>query len=341
MDETNGVLRVISQRGAGRTGNGLGMPEIATFTIADTQTYNSLGLATLNLPRQEGLRTVRFDTNVAYAITYNQTDPLFTIDLKDPAWPTPRGQLSMPGFMFYLEPHGDRVIGLGVDRTDPRGNLNVSLFDVSNLDNPTMIMRTPFGQSDVGEDFQILNYELPEDQDRIQKAFKVFDDGLVAVPFSSTTPSSYYSSGSCTSPESGVVLVEWSNDTLTKRGTLHVTGNPRRAIELSSEMLTVSDSNVTSFSLAQASYGQQTADLVIGTCVDNSLPGSYGSVNNGAEGNYYGGNDYHPYDDHVYECAMGSIGASRAAKLPGGAGTLALGLLIGAAVVRRRRRVNA
>ena len=141
MDETNGVLRVISQRGAGRTGNGIAMPEVATFTIADTQTFDAARRDDAQLPRQEGLRTVRFDTDRAYAITYNQTDPLFTIDLAIPAKPVQRGQLSMPGFMFYLEPHGDRVIGLGVDRTDPNGSLNVSLFDVSNLDDPTMLKR--------------------------------------------------------------------------------------------------------------------------------------------------------------------------------------------------------
>ncbi len=110
MEERDGVLRVISQRGAGRTGNGQGMPEVDTFSIVNTKTYLPLGHTSIKLPRQEGLRTVRFDKDRAYAITYNQTDPLFTIDLKNPAAPTVRGELTMPGFMYYLEPYGDRVI---------------------------------------------------------------------------------------------------------------------------------------------------------------------------------------------------------------------------------------
>ena len=49
---------------------------------------------------------MRFDGPRAYAITYNQTDPMFVIDLSDPRAPRQRGALYMPGFMFYLEPYG-------------------------------------------------------------------------------------------------------------------------------------------------------------------------------------------------------------------------------------------
>ena len=103
MDETNGVLRVISQQGAGFTGNGTAMPEVETFTDRRARRRSTpLGKTTLTLPSQEGLRTVRFDGARAYAITFNQTDPLFAIDLTNPARPVQRGQLSMPGWMFYL-----------------------------------------------------------------------------------------------------------------------------------------------------------------------------------------------------------------------------------------------
>src|SRR5262249_23910904 len=126
LDERNGILRVISQKGAGRTGNGRLPPEVETFRIESTQSMVPLGNATMTLPRPEGLRTVRFAEMRAYAITYNQTDPMYVIDFADPAHPAQLGQLMMPGFMFYLEPHGDRVIGLGIDRNDPGGSLNVS-----------------------------------------------------------------------------------------------------------------------------------------------------------------------------------------------------------------------
>lgn len=131
----------------------------------------------------------------AYAITYNQTDPLFVLDLSDPAYPEQRGELHMPGFMFHLEPHGDRLLGLGVDRNDAQGSLNVSLFDVSDPDDPIMLKRVAFATPRIGEDYQILNSELSEDQDRIQKAFRVLPQGR--GPISSAMRSRFGVSAIC------------------------------------------------------------------------------------------------------------------------------------------------
>ena len=328
LDERNGVLRVISQRGAGRTGNGIAMPEITTFTIASTQSYLPLGQTTLNLPQQEGLRTVRFDKDRAYAITYNQTDPLFTIDLSNPAAPTVRGELHMPGFMFYLEPYGDRVIGLGIDRADPKGSLNVSLFDVANLDNPKMLKRVSFGTPQVSEDYEILNNELPEDQDRIQKSFRVFADGLVAVPFTAAAGTYYGTGDTCDSLQSGVQLVDWSSDTLTARALLPVRGNPRRAFENGSELVAVSDSNVRSFSLAGTP--QQTADLVIGSCTPRNVSQVY---YNDWQGEYGYGQDYsRPRFLGCSAAPSASGAASPLGMLTGGL----LALLLIARAARRR-----
>jgi hypothetical protein len=189
----------------------------------------------------------------------------------------------MPGFMYHLEPHGDRVIGLGIDRTDPGGSLNVSLFDVADADNPRMLARVPFATPNISEDYAILDSEVAEDQDRIQKAFRVFSDGVVVVPFS--TPQTYYAAAgsSCDNLGGGVQVVQWQSDTLTKRALLPLPGNPRRAFELDQQMVTVSDSNVRTFSLETAVAAHQTADVVIGTCVADSSTPYYGG------GNFVGG----------------------------------------------------
>ena len=275
LDERDGILRVISQQGAGRTGNGIGAPEVDTFRVASAQSFTPLGHMTMALPRQEGLRTVRFDGPRAYAITYNQTDPLFVIDLADPARPVQRGQLFMPGFMFHLEPHGDRVIGLGIDRTDPQGSLNVSLFDVSVADQPRMLKRVAFATPGITEDYAILNSEVSEDQDRIQKSFRVLPGGLVVAPF--TALRGYSTQGaSCDNAGGGVQLVEWSDDTLRKRALLPLPGNPRRALENGNELIAVSDSNVHTFSLSNLDVAHQTADLVIGECMTPTTDPPYG-----------------------------------------------------------------
>jgi hypothetical protein len=319
LDESNGILRVISQQGAGRTGNGIGSPQIDTFRIESTQSFVPLGHTTMQLPRQEGLRTVRFDGNRAYAITYNQTDPLFVIDLTDPARPLQRGELHMPGFMYHLEPRGDRIIGLGIDRTDPGGSLNVSLFDVEDADRPRMLARVPFATPQISEDYAILDGEIAEDQDRIQKAFRAFPDGVVVVPFSVPLP--YYSNGSaCANAGGGVQLVEWKSDTLTKRALLPLPGNPRRAFENGGELVTVSDSNVRAFSLENMSVVHQTADLEIGTCVPDESP-----YYTGGGGFIPQGNDY---EGQPMACAAAG----------GGGGGAPIALVLAALALRIARR---
>ncbi len=274
MDERDGVLRVISQPGVGFTANGTGMPSVEMFNIWNTRSLQLMGETKLTLPRQEGLKSVRFDKDRAYAITFEQRDPLIVIDLKSASAPKQRGQLSMPGYVFHLEPSGDRLLGLGVDATDPQGNLNVSLFDVADMDHPSMIKRVSFGSIRSGQtNAGIASYELPEDQDRIQKAFRVLDGGLVVVPFSGATTGyngagSNVATGAVCQNNGGVQLIDWQQDNLEKRSLLPMSGNPRRAIlrQNRAELIAVSDSNVTSFDITQRSSAIKQADVIIGSC---------------------------------------------------------------------------
>lgn len=287
MDESDGVLRVISQRGAGRTQNGEQYPDIDTFRIESTQSLVRVGHTTMKLPRQEGLKTVRFDGPRGYAITFNQTDPLFTIDLTDPAKPTQKGELQIPGWVFHLEPRGDRLLGLGLDRNDGQGNLNVSLFDVSDMTTPKMVQRVSFGPTDMYEDYMITAGVMAEDQDRIQKAFRIFQDGLIAVPFSGGR-------GECSTNRGGVQLLDWTKTTLAKRGLVSVSGNPRRAVRRDSdsmkELIAISDSNVTAYAIDSRDAPRRLADVTIGKCVDRKVqPNGFGG---GPVGDFNEGRDF-------------------------------------------------
>jgi hypothetical protein len=331
MDEKDGVLRVISQRGIGYVANGIGSPEVQTFHIWNTRSMQAMGKTSLNLPRQEGLKAVRFDGDRAYAITFNQSDPLFVIDLANEAAPKQRGELHMPGWVFHLEPRGNRVLGLGLDRASSQGNLNVSLFDVADMDHPRMLGRVAFGSTAYGTDQSIVDYELPEDQDRIQKAFRIFQDGLVVVPFSGGQVSANGSAG-CEGQGGGVQLIDWTQDSLTKQATLPVAGNPRRALLNQGELLAVSDSNVTSFDIARRDIALKMADLVIGQCEARAIPRNSLPVNGNWEGNGHFHGDYG--DGHL--CSMNGAGARVRGSLWGG---IALGLAaIGGALRRRRGR---
>jgi hypothetical protein len=83
-----------------------------------------------------------------YLVTYQQTDPLFTVDLSDPERPQLAGQLRVPGYSTYLHPMDDDhllAIGLGGDDWGAGGNLVVSMFDVSDFANPQRLWLYDFG----------------------------------------------------------------------------------------------------------------------------------------------------------------------------------------------------
>jgi len=64
---------------------------------------------------------VRFDGDIAYVVTYEQMDPLFSIDLSDPTNPTVMGALKIPGFSNYLHVYGEGLLfGLGMDADQRR-----------------------------------------------------------------------------------------------------------------------------------------------------------------------------------------------------------------------------
>jgi len=240
MDEHQGVLRVVSQFGNGWWGpNNDNNPRVQTFAVASAQSITPLGATQLKLPRPESLRSVRFDGTRAYAITAERTDPLFTIDLADPASPKQAGELEMPGWIFHMEPRGDRLVGFGYEDTTWSSRLAVSLFDVSDLTKPRMLKRVPFGQA---------SGRVAEDQDRIHKSVRVLDEqGLILVPFASYGA---WDGSACQKPQSGIQLIDWTRDDLVARGVAPQWGMPRRAFLANDRLLAISDRNVTSFDIA-------------------------------------------------------------------------------------------
>jgi len=94
------------------------------------------------LAKDESIQSVRFMGDQAYVVTFRQVDPLFVIDLKNPAAPVVLGQLKIPGYSTYLHPYGDNLLlGFGYDvkvegESAYTMGLKVSMFDVSDFNNP-------------------------------------------------------------------------------------------------------------------------------------------------------------------------------------------------------------
>ncbi|MEV7621656.1 beta-propeller domain-containing protein [Actinoplanes sp. NPDC089786] len=86
------------------------------------------------LGKNERIYSVRFIGPRAYVVTFRQTDPLYSLDLSNPAAPRVTGELKITGFSAHLQPVGpDRLVGVGQEATEEgrRQGTQVSLFDVS------------------------------------------------------------------------------------------------------------------------------------------------------------------------------------------------------------------
>ena len=84
----------------------------------------------------ERIQAVRYLGDVAYVVTFRQTDPLYAIDLSVPTAPRVAGELKINGYSAYLHPiDDDRLLGVGQDATDEGQTLGtqVSTFDVADL----------------------------------------------------------------------------------------------------------------------------------------------------------------------------------------------------------------
>jgi uncharacterized secreted protein with C-terminal beta-propeller domain len=87
----------------------------------------------------ERIFAVRFIGPTGYVVTFRRTDPLYVLDLRDPAHPRATGQLKINGYSAYLHPAGNgQLIGVGQDATSAgqTTGTQVSLFDVRDPANP-------------------------------------------------------------------------------------------------------------------------------------------------------------------------------------------------------------
>lgn len=96
----------------------------------------------VDMAPDEQIKSVRFIGNIAYIVTFRNTDPLFAVDLSDPMNPTILGQVKLPGFSEYLHPIGDHLlVGIGYDGDDEDADyqsLKITLFDISDPLNPAV-----------------------------------------------------------------------------------------------------------------------------------------------------------------------------------------------------------
>jgi hypothetical protein len=102
----------------------------------------------------EQLYGTRFFGDTLYAVTFLRVDPLYVVDLADPASPRIAGQVELPGLSEYLHPVGeDLLFGIGYDAVQTAGStwawfqgLQFTLFDVSDPAHPRVIEQRTLGK---------------------------------------------------------------------------------------------------------------------------------------------------------------------------------------------------
>lgn len=182
LDERDGVFRLSTTQQ--RRTNAENPWE--TTSVNRVVTVHAVGDAlqvlgqTPELAPGETIFSTRFIGDRAYVVTFRQTDPLFAIDLSDPAEPKVLGELHIPGFSDYMHPLDDtHLLTIGRDATDQGvvQGLMLQIFDVSDPTNLRLTHRHVYER----EGYSQANHD--------HKAFTYYaDKQLLAFPFVGYSP---------------------------------------------------------------------------------------------------------------------------------------------------------
>jgi uncharacterized secreted protein with C-terminal beta-propeller domain len=175
MDEWYGYLRVATTRGR------VPDPRVESAVSVLSETGDGVLArvgAVEKLAPGEDIRAVRFDGDRGYVVTFKKTDPLFVIDLYDPARPAVLGELKIPGFSTYMHRiDPDHLLSIGFDANDHGSfayfdGVILQLFDVKDPTRPTLLHKEKIGTR--GSSSQAATDHL---------AFNYFaNEGLLAIP---------------------------------------------------------------------------------------------------------------------------------------------------------------
>lgn len=190
-----------------------------TFSLADPRAPTKIG--SLKIIENEQLFATRFDGKRLYAVTFFLVDPLWIIDMSDPTAPKITGELEIPGWSTFLQPMGDKLLAIGLDRTNGSMRTAVQLFNVADPAKPELLSKVLIGD-------QWSSSEANWDE----KAFGVLpEEKLILVPFNASGSQGY---------SEGVQLIDLEANHLVKRGIVEHKMGARRATVHRERLLSLS-----------------------------------------------------------------------------------------------------
>jgi uncharacterized secreted protein with C-terminal beta-propeller domain len=254
MDYDEGYFRVCTHQWDSKT---RGLSRLYVFDVTDPDAAVEVG--SLELGEGEQLFATRFDGDRAYMVTFEQIDPLWVIDLSDPANPEIKGELEVPGWSTHIQAMGDHLVALGIDDTEGQWRVSVSLFDVTDPGEPTLTDRVSFGEGE-GWSWSTASYDV--------KAFTVLEEmGLILLPYSTAS----YGDGPYRM-ENRLQLIDYAPDDLTPRGWVSQKGSVLRGRSFSDRLFSVSTEELQVIDASDRDNPRVSADLTLAENVVDFIP---------------------------------------------------------------------
>ncbi len=177
---------------------------VVTLTHQVNTTTGELSLEEIGkvdgIAPEERIWSARFDGDRAYLVTFRQIDPLWVIDLSNPAQPIILGELEIPGVSTYIHPLSKDAlltIGMGPAGEDGFGldwsSTRLSIFDISDPTAPNVSSILSVSPVSNGDDnswtwsYSEASYE--------HKAFQYWaPKDMLAIPLSTYRYNTWYDS---------------------------------------------------------------------------------------------------------------------------------------------------
>ncbi|MBI3073723.1 MAG: beta-propeller domain-containing protein [Deltaproteobacteria bacterium] len=147
MDERDGFLRIATSVGRVPDPNVTSALTVFREESGTLVTHGQID----GLAPKEDIRSVRFNGDRGYVVTFKKTDPLFVFDLSNPADPKVMAELKIPGFSTYMHPMDDaHLLTIGYDADDHGSfayfsGIQIQIFDVTDARNPQLKHKTVIG----------------------------------------------------------------------------------------------------------------------------------------------------------------------------------------------------
>jgi uncharacterized secreted protein with C-terminal beta-propeller domain len=169
MDEYEGYLRIATTTGH------VPSPDVQStlsVLVEKSDELKVIGRVDKIAPRED-IRSVRFNGDKGFIVTFKKTDPLFVFDLSNPHSPKIAGELKIPGYSTYMHlMDNDHLLTIGYDSDDMGSfawfqGIMLQIFDVSDMSNPTLLHKNVIGTrgstSEAATNHLAFNYFAPKD----------------------------------------------------------------------------------------------------------------------------------------------------------------------------------